>query len=83
MSWIGVAVLSGLAFVIGCCVGTILELQKSAKELKEMWRLYQEGEKIHEEIQGAIMMHVEKLEEQNVALHNVIEMFGGYPEATE
>ena len=83
MTWIGVSVLSGLTFVIGCCVGIILELRRSVTELKEMWRLYQEGEKIHEEIQGAIMMHVKKLEEQNIAQHNIIEMLGGYPEVTK
>ena len=83
MNWIVVVALFGLTFIIGGCVGTILELRRSSTELKEMWRLYQEGEKIHEEIQGAIMMHVEKLEEQNIAQHNIIEMLGGYPEVVE
>ena len=83
MSWIDVAVFSGLTFIIGCGIGNIIELQRKGKELDEIWRLYREGEKINKEMQDAMMAQIEKLEEQNSAQHNMIEALGGYPEVTE
>ena len=83
MSWVDVAVFSGLTFVIGCCIGNIIELQRKVKELDEIWRLYREGEKINKEMQDEMMGQMEKLEEEYIAQHNMIEMLGGYPEVTE
>ena len=83
MTWVDVAVFSGLAFVIGCCIGNIIELQRKGKELDEIWRLHRESEKINREMQAEMMGLIEKLEEQNSAQHYMIEMLGGYTEVTE
>ena len=83
MSWLDVMVFSGLAFIIGCSVGVMIEIRMGGKEIDEIWRLHREGMKLNWEMQDEMTALIEKLEDENLAQHYIIESLGGYGEVKE
>ncbi len=73
MTWFDVMIFSGLTFIIGCCIGTMVEIQRKRKELNRIWRLHRESERINREMQDVMMAQIETLEDINRAQHNLIE----------
>ena len=77
MTWLDVMVFSGIAFVIGCCVGCMIEILRRGQKIDEIRRLHREGKKIHEELQDAMMEQIENYknytEHQRVYIEKLIE----------
>ena len=83
MTWLDVLVFSGIAFIIGCSIGVIIEIRRRGREIDEIWRLHREGMKINWEMQDEMTALIEKLEDANLAQHYIIESLGGYGEEKE